>query len=135
MTDIAALKKTFRIQRLIAIASAIVLFALLALYLLWTPITGPWSQERQGMAALRQAEQDRQITIEVARGELLAAQATADAARTMGQAARDFPEYRQMLYVKAFAEALADGSIKEVIYVPMETGLPLTEAGARAARN
>ena len=127
------LKSQLLLTRLLVLAAVALGFGLLALWLLWAPITGPWAQERRGLAALRQAEQDRQITIEMARGELLAAQANADAARTMGQAARDFPEYRQLIYTQAFAKALADGTIKNIVYIPVEAALPLTEAGAMVA--
>lgn len=115
--------------RIGAISVTIVLMLLVLLMLLWTPITGPWSRERQGMANLRQAAQDRQILVEQARGELEAAQAQADAIRTMGQAARDFPEYRTQVFVAAFSEALTNGRIERIIYLPTETSMPITEAG------
>lgn len=47
----------------------------------------------------------------------------------MGQAARDFPEYRTQIFVEAFSEALASGRIDRIIYLPTETSMPITEAG------
>jgi len=126
--DVRQMRAHYTMVRLVALGFVFGFFALLALALLWTPITGPWSQERQGMANLRQATQERQITVEVARGEMDAAQAKADAIRTMGQAARDFPEYRTQEFIAAFSEALAKGTIARIIYVPMEAQLPITEA-------
>lgn len=49
----------------------------------------------------------------------------------MGQAAKDFPEYRQQEFIGAFAEAMKDGKIQQIIYVPTEAGIPITEAGRR----
>lgn len=130
-TDIAHAQdiRAHKVLRIGAVAATIITLVLVMLFLLWTPITGPWSRERQGMANLRQAAQDRQIRVEQARGELEAAQAKADAIRTMGQAARDFPEYRTQIFVEAFSEALASGRIDRIIYLPTETSMPITEAG------
>ena len=94
-------------------------------------MTGPWKQQRLGMANYRQAQQERRIIVEQARGELAAAEDQAAAIRTMGEAARAFPEYRNQQFIQAFSEALSTGTISEIIYVPVETGLPITEAGRR----
>lgn len=118
-----------RLVRIATIATFIVLMLITALMLLWTPLTGPWSQERIGMANLRQAKQERKIEIEIALGELTAAEASAQAMRNMGQAARDFPEYRTQIFVSAFTQALKAGTIGEIIYLPMEAALPVSEAG------
>lgn len=120
-----------RFVRLICILVAIVVFGAVLLMKLWTPMTGPWKQQRLGMANYRQAQQERRIIVEQARGELAAAEDQAAAIRTMGQSARDFPEYRTQQFIQAFSEAMANGTIAEIIYVPIETGLPITEAGKR----
>lgn len=125
-----SLQKKYRLQRLIALAGGAVLIFGIFFSLLWEPLTGVWSQERNGMANYRQATQDRQITVEEARSELEAAEAQAEAIRTMGQAARDNPEYRSQIYIQALSEALANGTLGQVIYVP-EGSLPITEAGRR----
>jgi hypothetical protein len=121
-----------RFVRLICILVAVVAFGAILLMKLWTPMTGPWKQQRLGMANYRQAQQERRIIVEQARGELAAAEDQAAAIRTMGQSARDFPEYRTQQFIQAFSEAMAKGTISEIIYVPIETGLPITEAGKRA---
>jgi hypothetical protein len=114
--------------RRLVISICAFLLAMILLMLLWTPVTGPWAQERQGQANLRQATQERKMLVEAARGELMAAQAMADAIKTMGEAAREFPEYRQQMFIGALTAALANGSINRIIYLPVETQMPITEA-------
>jgi hypothetical protein len=123
------LRKTMRFQRLLAVGAAIGVYAIILLMLLWTPIMGPWKQERVGMANYRQAKQERKITIEQARGDLAAAKDQAEAIRVMGQAARDYPEYATQQFIAKMAEGVATGKIKKIIYVPVEAPLPVTEAG------
>lgn len=100
-------------------------------FALWQPIVGPWVQERKGFANLRQAEQERQILIEQAKAERDAAELRAQAIGIVGQAAKDFPEYRLQEFMGAFAEALMSDKIEQVIYVPTEANIPLLEAGKR----
>ncbi|MEP2716982.1 hypothetical protein [Pseudophaeobacter sp.] len=115
---------------------------LITLALLWTPVMGPWTQERRGIADLREAQQNRQILVEQAEaqrqvailkaeGEREASKIRAEAIRIIGQAAKDFPEYRNQEFIGAFADALKDGSIHQVIYVPTEANIPILEAGRR----
>lgn len=87
-----------------------------------------WSMEMKGKAALMEATQTRQIQVEQARGEKEAAQLRADAIAIVGKAAQDFPEYRTQEFIGAFGEALRDGSISQIIYVPTEASIPLLEA-------
>lgn len=126
--DVAFLKKQNTFRRLCVLVGVAIFTGELMASLLWTPLLGPWSQERQGIANLRQAAQERQILVAQAKGELQAAQAQADAIRTMGESARAYPEYQTQLFVQAFSEALENGSIGQIIYVPVETGLPITES-------
>lgn len=124
--------KSFLLVRLTTVGILAIVLLLVLIIKLWTPITGPWKQERVGMANYRQAAQERKITVEQARGELAAAKDQAAAIRTMGQAARDFPEYRTQMFIQAFNEALVSGNIGKIIYIPIETDLPITEAGRMA---
>jgi hypothetical protein len=130
--DLDERRKSNFFARLATIGVLSVILILVMLVKLWTPITGPWKQERVGMANYRQAAQERKITVEQARGELAAAKDQAAAIRTMGQAARDFPEYRTQMFIQAFNEALVSGNIGKIIYIPIETDLPITEAGRMA---
>jgi len=69
--------------------------------------------------------------IETAKAEKDSAQHRADAIKIMGAAAKKFPEYRQQEFMQAFGEALREGNISQVIYVPTETNIPILEAGKR----
>ena len=113
------------------IGGAVIFVALILLALLWTPLVGPWSQERRGLANLREAQQSRQIQVEQARAEREAAIERAEAIRIIGEAAQKYPEYRQQEFIGAFAEAMKDGTINQIIYVPTEANIPLLEAGRR----
>ena len=47
----------------------------------------------------------------------------------MGAAARDFPEYRVQEFIGAFGEALQNGNIEKLVFVPTEANIPIVEAG------
>lgn len=87
-----------------------------------------WSQGMEGQASLKRAEQEKQIQIEQAKAELESAKLRAQAIAEMGQAAKEYPEYRQQEFIGAFAEAVREGKIDQMIYVPTEANIPITEA-------
>jgi regulator of protease activity HflC (stomatin/prohibitin superfamily) len=95
------------------------------------PIYRVWAAEYNGRAILVQAEQTRQVLITQAVAEREAALARSEAIQIVGQAAQDFPEYRYQEFLGAFAEALKDGKVNQIIYVPTEANIPLMEAGRR----
>lgn len=86
-----------------------------------------WSQEMQGRAILAQAAQTKQVLIEQARAEKEAALERAEAIRIVGEAAQKYPEYRHQEFIGAFAQALQDGKINQIIYVPTEGNIPIIE--------
>jgi len=88
-------------------------------------------KEYVGKAILAEAEHARMARVEAARAEKEAAQLTADAIQIVGEAAQQYPEYRQQEFFLALGEALQEGNIEQIIYLPTEAGLPLTEAGKR----
>jgi hypothetical protein len=90
-----------------------------------------YKQDLHGKAELGRAHQVRQIQIEQAKAEETAATHRAAAITIMGQAAKDFPEYRKQEFIGAFAEAMHNGRINQIIYVPTEAGIPITEATRR----
>lgn len=90
-----------------------------------------WSMEMQGKAKLAEATQSRQIQVEQAKAEADAATHRAIAIKTVGAAAQAYPEYRQQEYIGAFAEALKEGNIQQIMYIPTEAGIPIMEAGKR----
>jgi len=87
-----------------------------------------WQQGLAGEAALRRAEQERRIAVTQAQAEVDASKLRAQAIAEVGQAAKDFPEYRYQEFLGSFAEALREGNIEQIIYVPTEAMIPLTEA-------
>jgi len=100
----------------------------IALLMTILPIYNVWKQGLSGEAALARAEQTKKITIETARAEVEAAKLRAEAIQIMGEAAKAYPEYRHQEFIGAFGEALREGTIKQIIYVPTEANIPILEA-------
>ncbi len=92
-----------------------------------------WKQGMNGQALLAEAEQSKMIQVQTARAELESAKLRAEAIKTIGQAAKDYPEYRKQEFIGAFGDALRDGTIQQIIYVPTEANIPVLEVGKRAA--
>ena len=88
-------------------------------------------KEYKGRGILAEAEYAKQARVQQAQAELEAAQMTADAIEIVGAAAKKYPEYRQQEFFLALGEALQEGNISQIIYLPTEAGLPITEAGKR----
>lgn len=88
-------------------------------------------REYQGRAILAEAEHARQSRVMAARAEEEAAQHTANAIKIVGEMAQKYPEYRQQEFFMGLSDALTSGDIDQIIYLPTEAGLPITEAGAR----
>lgn len=127
------------------IASFII--ATLAVGCLWAlPHYRVWSAGMAGQAILRQAEHEKlilleegkakleaatytkKILVEQAQAELEAANIRAQAIEIVGEMAQKYPEYRQQEFIGAFAEALQEGNVNQIIYIPTEAGIPITEA-------
>jgi regulator of protease activity HflC (stomatin/prohibitin superfamily) len=88
-------------------------------------------KQYQGRATLAEAQFSKQARVESARAEKESAQLTADAIAIVGEAAKAYPEYRQQEFYLSLGEALKDGKISQILYLPTEAGLPITEAGHR----
>lgn len=95
------------------------------------PLYSVWKAGMTGQAKLRQAEQEKQILIEQARAEKEAAELRAEAIEIIGAAAQKYPEYRQQEFIGAFADAIQSGAVEQIIYVPTEANIPITEARSR----
>jgi len=93
------------------------------------PMWSVWQQDMKGRAKLAKASQERQILVEQAKAESEAADYIVTAITKVGQAAKDFPEYRKQVFMQAYAEALNSEAIDQIIYVATEAGIPVTEAG------
>ncbi len=107
----------------------IFLSGIIALGMWGCPTYNVWQQGLAGEARLARAEQERQILVEQARAERDSASMQAEAIQIVGQAAKDFPEYRNQQFIIGFAEALQNGKINQIVYVPTESNIPITEAG------
>lgn len=113
---------------LITLASAAVVVGVIFLAMWGIPQYKVWQQGLSGEAALRRAEQEKQILIEQAKAEVEAATLRAEAIQIVGQATQDFPEYRLQEFMGAFAEAIQNEAIHQIIYVPTEANIPILEA-------
>lgn len=82
-----------------------------------------------GEAEFVRAEQNRRILVEQARAEKDAAILRAQAIEIVGQAAKDFPEYRLQEFLGAFGEALQSDAVDKIVFIPTEANIPVTEAG------
>ncbi len=92
------------------------------------PVWKVWQQGLSGEAMLKKAEQEKKILIELAKAEEEAAVYRAKAIAIVGGAAKEYPEYRQQELLGGFTDALRDGTIDQIIYVPTEASVPITEA-------
>src|SRR5690606_11070343 len=113
---------------LIALICFIILMILILILFGW-PHYKVWKQGMDGQAALAEAEQSKMIQVQVAKAELESAKLRAQAIQLVGQAAKDDPEYRKQEFIGAFGEALRDGRIQQIIYVPTDANIPIVEAG------
>jgi len=92
------------------------------------PTYNVYSARMEGEAVVARANGAKMALVAQATAERDAAQLRADAIKIVGQAAKDFPEYRQQEFIGSFAEALHQGKISQIIYVPTEANIPIIEA-------
>lgn len=111
------------------LSSAVIGVALLGGLLWGIPQYKVYSYEMRGTAILAQADQERQVLISKAKAEKEAATLQAEAIAIVGKAYAEFPEYRKAMYMEAMAEAVQNGNIRQMMYIPTEAGIPITEAG------
>jgi len=102
---------------------------LVVLFMLAWPRYRIWQKGLAGEASLMQAVHERQILVEQARAERDAAKLRAEAIQIVGQAAKDFPEYRYQEFLGAFGEAFQNDSISKIVFIPTEANVPITETG------
>jgi hypothetical protein len=87
-----------------------------------------WQQGLAGEAKLKRAGQEKLIMIEKAKAEVEAAKYRSKAIALIGEMAKKYPEYRQQEFIGAFAEAMEEGNIDQIIYVATEAGIPILES-------
>ena len=129
-------------MREFAITTAVIIVALAVVVLAGMGVIAGWQHVRvyvaeytvkteqlTGEAEYVRAEQNRRILVEQARAEKDAAVLRAEAIEIVGQAAKDFPEYRYQEFLGAFGEALQSDAVDKIVFIPTEANIPLTEAG------
>lgn len=107
----------------IAIAGAVVIAGLMA----GMPQYNVYSARLDGEAIKAHAEGAKEAMVSQARAEKESAQLRAEAIAIVGKAAKEYPEYRQQEFIGAFAEAMHQGRINQIIYVPTEGNIPILE--------
>ncbi len=116
--------KEFFVLIVAALMAIMILFGIVVSYRYYDV----WSMEMQGKARLAEASQSRQIQVEQAKGEYEASIMRAKAIAVVGKAAKDYPQYRTQEFIGAFGEALREGKINQIMYVPTEANIPVTES-------
>lgn len=84
-------------------------------------------QRMEGEAILAKSEHQKRVLVEQARAEMEAAKLRSQAIEIVGEASKKYPEYRLQEFIGAFAEALKEGNIDQIIYVPTEANVPIIE--------
>lgn len=118
------------------IVLALVIFFMLVF--VGMPMLNVWRAEKIGEAELARAEQNRQIAIleararaesakSLAEAEIIRAEGVAKANQIIGDSLKDNDVYIHYLWIEALKE-----SQNEVIYIPTEAGIPITEAKRRS---
>lgn len=109
----------------------------LVLFVAWLfggPVYTVWQQNKVGEAELARAEQNRQIAIQEARAkeesakslanaEVIRAEGVAKANMIIGDSLKNNDAYIHYLWIEAIRESSSD-----VIYIPTEAGIPITES-------
>lgn len=90
-----------------------------------------YSARKDGEAAFAHAQSSKMILVTQAEAEREAAMKRAEAIRIVGEASQRYPQYRQQEFIGAFADALQNGKIQQIIYVPTEANIPIIEPGRR----
>lgn len=127
-------QKGFSELVIISTIATIVVLLLLTSTMYFYPKYRVYSQELRGQAALAEAKSSKQVQVEQARGELESSKLRAEAIKIIGSAAQEYPEYRNQEFIGAFGEALKEGQIEQIIYVPTEGNIPILEAGKRVSK-
>jgi regulator of protease activity HflC (stomatin/prohibitin superfamily) len=111
------------------VAGFVITFVFILAVLIAGPAIYGFMMELIGRGNLERAKYEKQIQVEQAKAELEAAKLRSEAIMLVGEAAKKYPEYRTQEFIGAFAEAIKDGKIDQIIYVPTEAGIPIVESG------
>jgi len=114
-------KMNWRLLFYILMIIIALIFALMA----GCPAYNVYTSRLEGEAILAKSQASRQALVSQAQAEKDAAKLRADAISIVGKAAKEFPEYREQEFIGAFADALQNGKISQIIYVPTERNIPI----------
>lgn len=118
-----------------AIFSGLMFIGILILGLMFGyPQYSVWQQNKAGEAELARAEQNRQIAIQeakakeesaksLANAEVIRAEGVAKANKIIGDSLKENDAYIHYLWIETLKE-----SKDQVIYIPTEAGIPITES-------
>lgn len=126
---------------LIAIVVGGIIAAILGVLFVY-PYYSVWSNRMVGEAELARSESSKRVLVESAKAKLEASKLEAEAEiersrglakaiEIVGEKAKKYPEYRHQHFIDGFTEALREGKISQVIYVPTEANIPILEASKR----
>lgn len=116
-------------KSIIFLVSFIIVFFGVLVYI--APQYRVYAAKLSGEAEYLQAEQTRKIQVIQAQAELDASEKRAAAIAIIGEAAKKYPEYRTQEFIGAFAEALREGKMDQIIYVPTEANIPIINKGIK----
>jgi regulator of protease activity HflC (stomatin/prohibitin superfamily) len=120
-----------------ALRLTVIIGPLLLAFGMWgCPTYSVWEREQAGKAELAQAEYSRKVQIEDAKGkfesakslaqaEVERAKGVAEANKIIGESLKGHDDYLRYLWI---SNMKTDGGGKEIIYIPTEANLPITEA-------
>lgn len=122
------------------ISTTIIIVCLICLAMFGFPQYRVWQQNKEGEAELARAEQNRQIAIleakakeesakSLANAEIIRAEGIAKANTIIGDSLQNNDAYIHYLWIETLKE-----SKDQVIYIPTEAGIPITES-ARFIKN
>ena len=86
---------------LLVVGGVTVVITLILTLMFGLPVYGVWRAGLSGEASLAKAEEEKKILVEQARAEVEAASLRAEAIQIVGQATKDFPEYRLQEFLGA----------------------------------
>ena len=129
------MKRKGSVEGVVVLAIVVLLLGGALIGMFCIPVYRVWLAGKAGEAELRQAEQNKQIRIEEAKAQmesskLLAsaeierARGVAEANRIIGESLDNSEAYLRYLWV----QTLAEGTNRQIIYIPTEAQLPLLEA-------
>lgn len=106
------------------LAVVVVVLGIVVGAMLGIPKYNAWRKGVAGQGMLAYAEAEKRVLIEQAKAEKEAAQLQAGAIAIVGQAAQEYPEYREQQFMAAFGNAIEQGDV-QMIFVPTEANVPI----------